>query len=232
MDNRFLDAVKGGLIVSCQALPGEPLYSSFIMARMAVAAKEAGAVGIRANSVVDIQSIKDYVDLPMIGIIKKDYPGSEVYITPTIKEIRQVCAAGAEVVAIDATARIRPDGKRLSEVVAEVKIEFPDVLLMADSSTIEDVKNAIEAGFDIIGTTLHGYTKETEMMDISDNDFAFLKDVLAISPLPVIAEGKIGTPEKAARVLALGCHAVVVGGAITRPKQIAESFIEAIRGAL
>ena len=87
-------------------------------------------------------------------------------------------------------------------------------------------------GFDIIGTTLHGYTKETEMMDISDNDFEFLKDVLAISPLPVIAEGKIGTPEKAAKVLALGCHAVVVGGAITRPKQIAESFIEAIKGAL
>ncbi len=232
MDNRFLDAVKGGLIISCQALPGEPLYSSFIMARMAVAAKEAGAVGIRANSVVDIQSIKDYVDLPIIGIIKKDYPGSEVYITPTIKEIRQVCAAGAEVVAIDATARIRPDGKRLSEVVAEAKKEFPDVLLMADASTLEDVKNAIEVGFDIIGTTLHGYTKETEMMDISDNDFEFLKDVLALSPLPVIAEGKIGTPEKAAKVLALGCHAVVVGGAITRPKQIAESFIEAIKGAL
>lgn len=232
MDNRFLDAVKGGLIVSCQALPGEPLYSSFIMARMAVAAKEAGAVGIRANSVVDIQSIKDYVDLPIIGIIKKDYPGSEVYITPTIKEIRQVCTAGAEVVAIDATARIRPDGKRLSEVVAEAKKEFPDVLLMADASTLEDVKNAIEVGFDIIGTTLHGYTKETEMMDISDNDFEFLKDVLALSPLPVIAEGKIGTPEKAAKVLALGCHAVVVGGAITRPKQIAESFIEAIKGAL
>ncbi|CZR01953.1 aldolase-type tim barrel [Trichococcus palustris] len=232
MDNRFLDAVKGGLIVSCQALPGEPLYSSFIMARMAVAAKEAGAVGIRANSVVDIQSIRDYVDLPIIGIIKKDYPESEVYITPTMKEIRQVCAAGAEVVAIDATARIRPDGKRLSEVVAEVKKEFPDVLLMADSSTIDDVKNAIEVGFDIIGTTLHGYTKETEMMNISDNDFEFLKDVLAISPLPVIAEGKIGTPEKAAKALALGCHAVVVGGAITRPKQIAESFIEAIKGAL
>ena len=146
MDNRFLDAVKGGLIVSCQALPGEPLYSSFIMARMAVAAKEAGAVGIRANSVVDIQSIKDYVDLPIIGIIKKDYPGSEVYITPTIKEIRQVCAAGAEVVAIDATARIRPDGKRLSEVVAEVKKEFPDVLLMADSSTIRGCKECNRSG--------------------------------------------------------------------------------------
>lgn len=231
MSNQFLEKVKGGIIVSCQALPEEPLHSSFIMSKMAKAAKEAGALGIRANSVVDIQAIQDEVQLPMIGIIKQKYGNSEVFITPTLKEIRAVCATGVEVVAIDATLRPRPDGMLLPEIVSQIKKEYPNTLLMADTSSLEDVQYAIKNGFDIVGTTLYGYTSDTKELNISDNDFGYLKKLLEIATVPVIAEGKIDTPEKAKRALDLGCIAVVVGGAITRPKEITERFVRATNQA-
>lgn len=229
MSNQFFEKVKGGIIISCQALPEEPLHSSFIMSKMAKAAKEAGAVGIRANSIIDIQAIQDEVQLPMIGIIKQKYEHSEVFITPTLKEIRAVCATGVEVVAIDATLRQRPDEMELSEIVTQIKKDYPNTLLMADTSSLEDIQHAIEIGFDIVGTTLYGYTTETNGLNISDNDFSYLKKVLDIATVPVIAEGKIDTPEKANRVLELGCVSVVVGGAITRPKEIAERFVNAVK---
>ena len=121
MKNEFLNTVKGSLIISCQALPNEPLHSSFIMSRMALAAKEAGAAGIRANSVVDIQAIQDEVDLPLIGLSKVDYPDSPVYITPTIKEMRAVAATGCAVVACDVTGRPRPNDEKLADIVATMR---------------------------------------------------------------------------------------------------------------
>lgn len=226
--NTFLETVKGKLIISCQALKDEPLHSSFIMARMALAAKQAGAVAIRANSVVDIQAIQDEVHLPMIGLNKVDYADSPVYITPTMKEMRAVAATGAEVVACAVTGQPRPHGEKLSDIVAQMRQEFPDTLLMADTATLADVKQADQLGFDIIGTTMHGYTPETDGQNLATNDFAYLKEVLKTAQHPVIAEGKVDTPEKLKRCLALGCHAVVVGGAITRPLQIAQKFIQAI----
>ncbi|QQM60916.1 N-acetylmannosamine-6-phosphate 2-epimerase [Lactiplantibacillus plantarum] len=228
MKNTFLNTVKGSLIISCQALPNEPLHSSFIMSRMALAAKGAGAAGIRANSVVDIQAIQDEVDLPLIGLSKVDYPDSPVYITPTIKEMRAVAATGCAVVACDVTGQPRPNGEKLAEIVATMRTEFPDTLLMADTDTIENVKVADKLGFDIIGTTMHGYTPATTGANIADNDFAYLKEVLQATSRPVIAEGKVDTPEKLKRCLDLGCHAVVVGGAITRPLEIAQRFISAL----
>jgi len=228
MKKKLYEKIKGGLIVSCQALPDEPLHSSFIMSRMARAAFESGSVGIRANSVVDIQSIRDNVFLPMIGIIKKEYRGSDVFITPTIKEVRQVCATGSEIVAMDGTIRKRPNDENLVEIIKQVKDEYPDTLLMADTATLEDVKYASEIGFDIIGTTLYGYTAETLGKNIADNDFEHLKQVLESTDLPVIAEGKIDTPMKAKRAIELGCFSVVCGGAITRPQEIAQKFVDAI----
>lgn len=222
----YFEQVKGRLIVSCQALPEEPLHSSFIMSRMALAAKEAGAAGIRANSVVDIEAIQDIVDLPIIGIIKKVYPDSSVFITPTIREVRAACATGAAVVAMDATGRKRPGGETLEKILHQCRNEFPDVLLMADTATLEDVEKAEELGFDIIGTTLYGYTDETAGCNIADNDFQHLKQILALTDLPVIAEGKIDTPMKAKRVIELGCHSIVCGGAITRPQEIAKKFVD------
>ena len=228
MKNTFLDQVKGSLIISCQALPDEPLHSSFIMSRMALAAKEAGAAGIRANSIVDIQAIQDEVDLPVIGLNKVDYPDSPVYITPTIKEMRAVAATGCAAVACDVTGQPRPNGEKLADIVATMRAEFPDTLLMADTDTLENVRLADELCFDIIGTTMHGYTPATKGANIADDDFAYLKAVLKTTSHPVIAEGKVDTPAKMKRCLDLGCHAVVVGGAITRPLQIAKNFIDAL----
>lgn len=228
MTNKFLETVKGHLIVSCQALPKEPLHSSFIMSRMARAAKEAGSVAIRCNSVVDIQAIQDETNLPIIGLSKVDYDDSPVYITPTMEEMRAVASTGAEVVACDVTGQKRPHDEKLANIVEQMRKEFPDTLLMADTATLDNVREANELGFDIVGTTMHGYTPETEGMNVADNDFEYLKEVLKVSTRPVIAEGKIDTPEKARRCIDLGCHAVVVGGAITRPLEIASKFINAV----
>lgn len=225
----FFEKVKGGLIVSCQALPDEPLHSSFIMGRLALAALQGGASGIRANTKEDILEIKRNVDLPVIGIVKRDYEDSEVFITATIKEVAELMESGCEMIACDATKRIRPNGQVLDEFVREVKSNYPDILLMADVSTTEEAIRAQELGFDCVSTTLAGYTSYTEGAKLYDNDFELLKDMLQVLQIPVISEGNVITPEMAARCLELGATSVVVGGAITRPKQITERFIEAMK---
>ncbi|HFP9393123.1 TPA: N-acetylmannosamine-6-phosphate 2-epimerase [Raoultella ornithinolytica] len=224
-----LDNLKGKLIVSCQALDNEPLHSPFIMSRMAVAAEEGGAEGIRANSVADIAAIKQLVSLPVIGIIKRDYPDSEVFITATMKEVDELMSVGPELIALDATARPRPGGQRLDALVAEIRAKYPSVLLMADISTAEEALTVQSLGFDCVGTTLYGYTAETEGHALPENDCGFLRDVLAAVNIPVVAEGNVETPTLAARCLELGAHTVVVGGAITRPQQITARFAAAIK---
>lgn len=220
--------LKGKLIVSCQALPNEPLHSSFIMSRMAVAAKEGGASGIRANTKEDIAEIKKAVDLPVIGIVKRDYADSQIYITPTMKEIRELMEVGPEIIAIDATDRPRPEGKTLDEFFQEIKAEYPDQLLMADCSTYEECIHADELGFDFVGTTMIGYTPESQGLEIDADDFKILRDVLANVKHPVICEGNIDSPQKARRVLDLGSYCVVVGSSITRPQLITKKYVEAI----
>ncbi|EOI3503572.1 N-acetylmannosamine-6-phosphate 2-epimerase [Cronobacter dublinensis] len=224
----MLEQIKGKLVVSCQALENEPLHSSFIMGRMALAAAQGGAAGIRANSVADIAAIKQQVSLPVIGIIKRDYPGSEVFITATMREVTELMRAAPEMIALDATARARPDGETLEQLVRRIRRDFPEVLLMADISDVDEAVAADALGFDCVGTTLYGYTAPTRSHRLPENDFALLKDVLAAVALPVIAEGNVDTPERAARCLSLGAHAVVVGGAITRPQQITRRFTDAL----
>lgn len=223
-----LDNLKGKLVVSCQALEHEPLHSPFIMSRMALAAAQGGAVAIRANSVVDIAAIKQQVSLPVIGIIKRDYPDSEVFITATMKEVDELMSVGPEIIALDATARPRPQGQTLEALVAQIRSRYPAVLLMADIASVEEAVTAQALGFDCVGTTLYGYTAESAGHRLPENDCNFLRDVLAAVAVPVVAEGNVETPELAARCLALGAHTVVVGGAITRPQQITERFIAAI----
>lgn len=222
-----LNTLKGRLIVSCQALPDEPLHSSYIMSRMAKAAESAGAAGIRANSMIDILAIREVVSLPMIGIIKREYSGSPVYITPTSLEIDQLASCGVEIIAMDATNHSRPE-MPLAELIAYARAKYPQILLMADTATVTEALQAQQLGFDIIGTTMHGYTAETQGQNIADNDFAYLKQLIPAVTKPAITEGKIDTPEKARRALDLGAFAVVVGGAITRPQQITKRFVAAI----
>jgi len=228
MNQSMLAAIKGKLVVSCQALDDEPLHSDFIMSRMALAAMQGGAAGIRANSVVDVQAIRATVTLPVIGIIKRDYPDSEVYITATMQEVDELMTAGPQMIALDATLHRRPGELQLLALVQKIRQKYPSLLLMADIASVEEAVNAESLGFDCIGTTLHGYTPETAGCKLWQDDFAFLRHILAECSAPIIAEGNVDTPEMAARCLTLGTHSVVVGGAITRPQQITQRFIEAI----
>lgn len=221
----MIEQIKNGLVVSCQALEDEPLHGSEIMKRMADAAKRGGAVAIRANGVADIQAIKEFIDLPIIGIIKREYEDSNVYITPTLKEVDELVEAGVDLIATDATNRVRPGGVDLAAFMKEVKYRYPEQIWMADCATLPECLAAEEMGFDCVGTTMHGYTEQTAGKKLYDNDFQFLKEVVDTVKVPVIAEGNIITPEMAAKVLSFGAHSVVVGGAITRPQQITERFV-------
>ena len=226
--NQKISQLKGKLIVSCQALPHEPLHSSFIMGRMALAAKEGGAFGIRANTKEDIKEIQSQVDLPIIGIVKRDYEDSGVYITPTMKEIDELMEVKPEIIAVDATGAVRPGGLSLDDFFHQIKEKYPDQLLMADCSTVEEALHADELGFDFIGTTMVGYTEQSKNDKIEANDFEIIRQILEKAKNKVIAEGNINTPEKAKRVVELGVFSVVVGSIITRPQLITKSFAEAL----
>jgi len=227
MNKRIAD-LKGKLIVSCQALETEPLHSPFIMGRMAMAAVEGGAEGIRANSVEDIEEIKKNVDLPIIGIIKQEYENSKVYITPTMKEVDALAKVRPDIIALDATKRKRPGGRSLQELVEEIREKYPNQMLLADCSTLEEVIYADLLGFDFIGSTLVGYTEESKDINIEEYDFRFLKEMIKSVGAKVIAEGNINAPEKAKRAIELGCYCVVVGSAITRPQLITRQYAQAV----
>ena len=224
--NEKIERLKGKLIVSCQALPHEPLHSSFIMGRMARAAAEGGAMGIRANTKEDIKEIQLNVDLPIIGIVKRDYEDSRVYITPTMKEVDELMEVSPEIIALDATEALRPGGVTLDEFFMQIKHKYPEQLLMADCSTAEEALHADEIGFDFIGTTLVGYTPQSRGHRIEENDFEILRKIIEKSTHRVIAKGNINTPQKARRVIELGAFSVVVGSVITRPQMITRTFVD------
>ncbi|MCY1713516.1 N-acetylmannosamine-6-phosphate 2-epimerase [Caproiciproducens galactitolivorans] len=225
-NDEILQRIKGGLVVSCQALEGEPLHSSYIMGRMAFAAYEGGAVAIRANTPEDIREIKKTVGLPVIGLHKVDYPDSEIYITPTMKEIDGLIQAGCDIIAIDATKRIRPKGQTLDELFRQARSKYPDQLFMADTSCYEEGLHAQELGFDLVGTTMSGYTEYTKGTVLPNYDL--MKRYVDTLNIPVVAEGGIWSPEQLHKAFAAGVWTAVVGTAITRPREITRRFVNAL----
>lgn len=221
---QIIQSFKGKLIVSCQAYVGEPLRVPATMAQMSLAVERGGAAAIRCQGLADISAIKGQVDVPVIGLWKEGHEG--VYITPSYRHALACSLAGADIVAIDATGRERADGLSYGQTVKKLKEK--GILVMADCGSIEDARRAVEAGTDIISTTLAGYTPDREKTD--GPDYQLLQQMLDEFPeMPVICEGRIHTPEQARKVMDMGAWAVVVGTAITHPTSITTWFNNALQ---
>lgn len=219
-----LDALRGGLVVSCQAYPGEPMRDPRTMAQVAAAVVTGGACAVRAQGVEDVRLVRAAVDVPVVGIWKDGSDG--VVITPTLEHARAVRDAGADVVGLDGTRRPRPDGLTLARTVAALRADS-EVVVMADCGSLDDARAAVDAGVDLIGTTLAGYTGERPRTD--GPDLELVRDLVdALPGVPVVAEGRIHTPAQAHAALASGAFAVCVGTAITHPTTITGWFRDAL----
>ncbi|MFK3732264.1 N-acetylmannosamine-6-phosphate 2-epimerase [Streptomyces sp. NPDC088090] len=224
--DELLSRLRGTLIVSCQAYPGEPMRDADTMRRVALAVRDGGAAGVRAQGLDDIRAIRGALDLPLIGLWKDGAEG--VYITPTARHALAVREAGADVVALDATDRPRPDGRPLADSIGAVRAAGG--LVMADVSTYEEGVRAAELGADLVGTTLSGYTPATYARRAAGPDLDLVERLAGALDVPVVAEGRIHTPAQAARALERGAHAVVVGTAITHPTTLTGWFAAAVAG--
>ncbi len=218
-----IDRLRGGLIVSCQAYPGEAMRDPRTMVQVARAAAAGGAVAVRLQGIDDVALGVQKLDVPVVGIWKEGDVG--VVITPTLEHARALAAAGAQVVALDGTRRPRPDGRTLAETVRGLRADY-DVVVMADCGSLADALAAEEAGVDLLGTTLAGYTGERPLTD--GPDLGLVASIAAGTRLPVIAEGRIHTPAHAIAALAAGAMAVCVGTAITHPTTVTGWFVDAL----
>lgn len=228
--DHFKKEIKNNLIVSCQALPNEPFYEEkfSLMPYFAKAALEGGAKALRLSSVRDIVAVKEVVNLPIIGLIKKEYQGSDVYITPTIKEVDSLVECGCDVIALDCTKRQRPGDISLQELIYMVKDKYPEQLLMADISTFDEGMTAYKLGVDFVGTTLSGYTEYSHKS--KEPDFDLIKKLIDHG-IDVIAEGKISTLDHIKKIQKMKPLSLVIGGAITRPKEITKRFVDVINNS-
>jgi N-acylglucosamine-6-phosphate 2-epimerase len=222
--NPVIEGFEGGLIVSCQAAPGNPLHGPRFMAAMARAAAQGGAVGLRAEGTQDVKAVVDATGLPVIGIRKVGSVADGVFITPTFRDAADVAAAGAAIIATDGTARPRPDGHDLPSLVTRIHDELR-LPVMADVDSVGSGEYAQRAGADVLATTLSGYTGGTVP---PGPDVDLLRDLVRTSSVPVIAEGRYWTPESVADAIQAGAHAVVVGTAITNPLEITRRFVAAL----
>ncbi|MGW6057254.1 N-acetylmannosamine-6-phosphate 2-epimerase [Streptomyces sp. NPDC055189] len=212
-------ALRGSLIVSCQAPPGDPMRETGTLVRLARSGAAGGGAAIRANEPDVVAAIADAVDLPVIGLWKDGDTG--VYITPTVAHALAIARAGAAVVAADATDRPRPDGSTFAELVTAV--HAAGALVMADVSTLDEGITAAAQGADFVSTTLSGYVPGTP--EQTGPDLTLVADLAAAIDVPVVAEGRINTPEDAAEALARGAHSIVVGTAITAPTALTARFV-------
>ncbi|BDA65133.1 putative N-acetylmannosamine-6-phosphate 2-epimerase [Actinomyces capricornis] len=222
-----LEAIRGGLIASAQAYPGEPMRDPRTMDQVAQACVRGGAVAIRAQGLADLELINQHVEVPVIGLWKDGHEG--VFITPTLKHAVAVAATGCQIVALDGTRRERPDGLSLARTIEGLREAFPQILVMADCGCLEDARCAQDAGADLLGTTLAGYTGQRPATQ--GPDLELVDQIAAACQRPLIVEGRVHTPDQAAAAMERGAWAVVVGTAITHPTTITSWFVEAVSGA-
>lgn len=240
--NPVLESLRGGLVVSCQAYPGEPMLDPNTMAQVAQAVVAGGAVAVRGKGLDDLRAMRPVVTVPIVGLVKVGDTG--VYITPTLEDCLEVAATGCEIVALDGTRRPRPDGLTLAETIVGLREAYPDVLVMADCGSVGDAEAALAAGADILGTTLAGYTGERDKTD--GPDWEVVDGVVALArrastgsatgggsatEVPVLVEGRVHTKEQAVEAMRRGAWSVVVGTAITHPTSITRWFADAVRTA-
>lgn len=223
--NELIAKIRHGLIVSCQSEGNDPFNHPDLLAKFAKAAHMGGAAAIRAQGVENVTAIRAEVDIPIIGITKGQFHNGWVCITPEMSDIEQLIDAGADIVALDVTPRKRPNGLDGVEFFDDVREKF-DIPLMADISTFEEGIRAAEMGADLVATTLSGYTEYTEKQSADSPDFELIERLSRSIRVPLIAEGRIWTPEQAKQALLAGAHAVVVGTAITRPRVITRKFVD------
>ncbi len=234
-NTKILNKLKNNVIISVQSSFGEPLYDENVMIAMVKSVMSGGASALRLAGERDIKNVRKFdTEIPIIGITKpKIIPENFeelVYITPSAADCEAVIQAGADVVAFDGTMRQRPSGEKLPEIIDFVHSKGK--LTMADISTYEEAENAANLGCDIVSTTLSGYTKESIALNSSlgknpeEPDYKLLTEIVKNIKCPVILEGRIWTPEQAAKAFELGAFAVVIGSAVTRPHEIVKRFIK------
>lgn len=228
--NKLLERIRHRLIVSCQARKGWAMHGPEIMAAFARAAQEGGASALRLNGAADIHRVRQQTELPIIGINKIWTEDSDVYITPTFASAEEVLREGIDIIALDATPRSRPGGETFAEIVGRIRAGWPEVLIMGEVSTCEEGIAVSKEDVDLISTTLSGYTPYSKKID--GPDLELIRQLHEKIRLPIIAEGRISTPEEAGQALAAGAHAVVVGTAITRPEVITKKFVHYIDGQM
>lgn len=219
-----LEGLQGGLVVSCQARPGNPLRGASPMAMMAQAAELGGARALRIDGPADVAAVIAVTTLPVMAIHKVEHPNSRVFITPTVDSAREVLEAGAKIVALDATDRRRPNDEALGDIVSA--IHGAGAVAMGDLASIDDLPHALAADIDAVGTTLSGYSGDGPVPE--EPDFALLARLVRDSPVPVFAEGRYWSPDQVTRAFDLGASFVVVGTAITNPMAITSRFVHAI----
>jgi N-acylglucosamine-6-phosphate 2-epimerase len=218
--------LQSSLIISCQAPSDSPLHNSNIIAAMAKACVNQGAKGLRIDSPSHIRAVKELLpDIPVIGLWKQMGLNSSVYITPRFRDAVSVSDAGADIIAIDATQRSRPEGEMLSEIITQIKEKLGKPV-MADIDTLENAITASDAGSDFIGTTLYGYTEVTQ--NLIPPSFEFIEKLVKIIDKPIICEGGVKTPQEVRKAIDLGCFSVVVGTAITGIDLLAQKFAKVI----
>ena len=208
----IIQALQGGLIVSCQAPAESPMHQPEVIAAMAEAAVNQGAIAIRLDTPAHVKAVRQKISLPIIGLWKQQIPGFEVYITPQFDHAAAIAQAGADIIAIDATARSRPNQETVATLIERIHTELGK-LVMADVDTLAAAIAAADAGADLIGTTLYGYTAETQ--HLRPPGFDLLAELVKNLQVPIICEGGIASPQMAKHALDLGAYAVVVGTAIT-----------------